>query len=302
MKRTDLINKLIGVHAYLVTPFTGKDEIDIEGLIENIQFLKKKGVSIFVPGGGTGEFDSLTQQERMRVISTALEVSRGEMVVISPVGGSLKDAIEIAQYVEEKEGEFLIIRPPRTSAQDDGLLEYYGRIIEQVSLGIIIHRLPGAAASFDVIKRLADIENVVAVKDEAEDVHWFRKMADQLGDRILPICGGLAGGELDAPYYYMLGARAFSSGAVNFIPELPLRLHEALMCGDYDAAHDIQRKLEPIQELRSRRGRTNSIPVIKEALDFLGLHGGPVRPPLSHLVPEDRKDLEEILSNLGLLP
>jgi len=301
MKRKDLINKLIGVHAYLVTPFTQKDEIDMEGLIENTRFLKKKGVSIVVPGGGTGEFDSLTQQERKRVISTVIEDSRGEMVVISPVGVSLKDAIELAQYAEEEKGEFLIIRPPKMPAQDHGLFEYYIRIIKQVSLGVIIHRLPGAAASFDVIQRLANIENVVAVKDEAEDVHWFRKMADVLGDRILPICGGVAGGELDAPYYYMLGARGFSSGVVNFIPELPLRLHEALMRGDYDTAHEIQKKLEPIQELRSRRGRTNSIPVIKEALDLLGLRGGPVRPPLSSLVPEDKKDLREILEKLGLL-
>ncbi|MCK4820053.1 dihydrodipicolinate synthase family protein, partial [bacterium] len=167
MKRKDLINKLIGVHAYLVTPFTQKDEIDMEGLIENTRFLKKKGVSIVVPGGGTGEFDSLTQQEGKRVISTVIEDSRGEMVVISPVGVSLKDAIELAQYAEEKKGEFLIIRPPKMPAQDHGLFEYYIRIIKQVSLGVIIHRLPGAAASFDVIQRLANIENVVAVKDEA---------------------------------------------------------------------------------------------------------------------------------------
>lgn len=301
MKKKDLIDKLIGVHAYLITPFTQKDEIDMEGLIENTRFLKRKGISIVVPGGGTGEFDSLTQQERKRVISTVIEDSRGEMVVISPVGGSLKDAIELAQYAEEKKGEFIIIRPPKMPAQDHGLFEYYIRIIEQVSLGVIIHRLPGAAASFDVIQRLADIVNVVAVKDEAEDIHWFRKMADVLDDRILPICGGVAGGELDAPYYYKLGARGFSSGVVNFIPELPLRLHEALMRGDYDTAHEIQKKLEPIQELRSRRGRTNSIPVIKEALDLLGLHGGTVRPPLSSLVPEDKKDLREILEKLGLL-
>lgn len=114
-----------------------------------------------VPAGGTAEFDSLTQEDRKRVIGAIIENSCGEMAVMSPVGGCLRDVIELAQYAEEKKGEFLIIRPPKTTARDDRLLEYHTRIREQVSLGIIIHRLPGAAASFDVIRHLADIENVV---------------------------------------------------------------------------------------------------------------------------------------------
>jgi dihydrodipicolinate synthase/N-acetylneuraminate lyase len=296
-----LIQKLVGVHAYLVTPFTENDEVDIEGLIGNTRFLEERGVSIVVPAGGTGEFDSLTQMERREAIGAVLESSRGETVVIAPVGGSLKDAIELAEYAEDKKGEFLIVRPPKITARDDGLLDYYRKIIERVSLGVIIHRLPGAAASFEVIRQLADLEKVVAVKDEAEDIHWFREMAEALGNRLLPVCGGVAGGEMDAPFYYTLGARAFSSGVVNFIPELPLQLHDALMAGDYATAHELRKKLGPLQELRSRRERTNSIPVIKEALDLLGLRGGPLRPPLSPLIPEDKDDLREILMNLGLL-
>jgi len=62
----DLRKKLTGVHAYLVTPFTEKDEINVEGLRENIQFLTQNNVSVIVPSGGTGEFDSLTQEERKK--------------------------------------------------------------------------------------------------------------------------------------------------------------------------------------------------------------------------------------------
>ena len=236
------------------------------------------------------------------VIKLVLAESKdSNCTVICPTGGNLKESIELVHYIEELKGEIIIIRPPKARASYLGLYKYYEKIITQTNLAVMIHRLPNSDLTIELIKDLINIKNVISIKDEVEDIEWFRNAVDQIGNKILFVCGGVAGAELIAPFYYMLGARALTSGIANFIPEIPLRLHELLIKKEYTAALKIVKKITPIQELRARMNNTNTVPTIKAALDLLGMSGGSVRLPLLPLSPDENIELGKILTDLDVL-
>ena len=302
MKDYEMLRKrLIGVHVYPITPFSIKDKINVKGLKENIRFLINNKIPVIVPVGGTGEYDSLDQNEKKLAIKLVLtECKDSNCIVICPTGGNLKESIELVHYIEELKGEIIIIRPPKVRASCLGLYKYYEKIITQTNLAVMIHRLPNSDLPIELIKDLINIKNVISIKDEVEDVEWFRNAIDQFGNKILFVCGGVAGAEVIAPFYYMLGARALTSGIANFIPELPLRLHELLIKKEYTAALKIVKKIAPIQELRARVNMTKSIPVIKAALDLLGMSGGSVRLPLLPLSLNEKIELKNIFTDVGI--
>ncbi len=296
-----LKKRLIGVHVYPITPFSIEDKINVKGLKENIRFLINHKIPVIVPAGGTGEYDSLDKNEKKLVIKLVLAESKdSNCTVICPTGGNLKESIELVHYIEELEGEIIIIRPPKVRASCLGLYKYYEKIITQTNLAVMIHRLPNSDLPIELIKDLINIKNVISIKDEVEDIEWFRNAVDQIGNKILFVCGGVAGAELIAPFYYMLGAKALTSGIANFIPELPLRLHELLIKKEYTEALKIVKKITPIQKLRAIENMTRSVPVIKAALDLLGMNGGPVRFPLLSLTLNEKNELKNILTDLDI--
>lgn len=302
MMNSEVLKKrLIGVHAYPITPFSIEDKVNVKGLKENIRFLINNNIPVIVPIGGTGEYDSLDQCEKKLIIKLVLTESKGgNCTVICPTGGNLKESVELVHYIEELGGEVIIIRPPKVRTSYLGLYKYYEKIITQTNLAVVIHRLPNSDLPNELIKDLTNIKNVISIKDEVEDIEWFRNTINQVGGKIIFICGGVAGGEVMAPFYYMLGARALTSGIANFIPEFPLYLHELLMKKEFTAALEIVKKIAPIQELRARMNSTKSIPVIKAALDLLGMSGGSVRLPLLPLSFNEKIELKKILIDLGI--
>ncbi len=137
---------------------------------------------------------------------------------------------------------------------------------------------------------------MVIIKDSTKDLAWSRRMIDATHDRLLWICEG----EAIAPYYFLHSLDGVTTGVANFLPELSLGMYESARTGDYETVVNIQRRLEPLNRLRGRPG--NHVPVVKAALDTLGLAGGIVRPPLLPLGEVEKRELVEILRELGLSP
>ena len=111
------------------------------------------------------------------------------------------------------------------------------------------------------------------------------------------VCGG---GEGLAPYYFLAGAKAFTTGVANLVPHLSLELYQAAVEKEWDKVLAIQAKLKPLAKLRRKPGRM--IPVIKEGLRMMGLLSEVYsRPPIMPLEEEERKELRNILADLGVL-
>jgi 4-hydroxy-tetrahydrodipicolinate synthase len=296
LKRTKA--RLTGVIGFPITPFVRELDgsagpVDEEGVRERARALLESGIKAMVPCGGTGEFYSLTLDEWKSVVRAAIEEVGKEALVIAGIGHATNIAVSMAKYAEGVGYEAVMVSPPPFGASEQGLFEHYSRVAASVDVGIVLFRTPSAPVSEDLIIRLSRIPNVIAIKDEHGDLEWFRGVMEAAGDRLVGICGI---SEMMAPYYFVLGAKAYTTGLCNIVPQMSLKMYEAIVDKDVAAIRDIQRRLGPISRLR---GSTfNHVSVIKESLEMMGCRAGPPRLPLRPLSEPDRRELVRLLANL----
>jgi 5-dehydro-4-deoxyglucarate dehydratase len=139
-----------------------------------------------------------------------------------------------------------------------------------------------------VSARSADIESLIAWKDGQGDIRRLQILRDRVGDRLHWVGG--AGDDL-VPAYYSLGIRTFTSSVANISTAISWQLHDYAAKGDMTRLQPLMdRAIVPLYAFRARR-RGYEVTAMKVLMDHLGLAGGPVRPPLAMVKPEDAKFL-----------
>ena len=294
MHPTTLRNKLSGVIAFPVTPFKEDLTLDLPALHENLTNLLQYSISALVAAGGTGEMYSLTPAEYTRVIELTALASEDRVPVIAGVGFGQRLAIEMAQAAEKAGADGILVFPPYyPHAEDEGLFEYYRAIGAATRLGMIIYSRDWAIFSPAMVEHLTSIPTLVAWKDGQGDIRRLQTIMNRIGDRLHWIGG--AGDDLVAAYY-SIGIRTFTSSIATVAPRLSLRLHELGEAGDSEALTDLlERCVVPLYALRSRR-KGYEVSAMKAMMDMVGLNGGPVRPPLVNVNPEEEHELRTILA------
>jgi 5-dehydro-4-deoxyglucarate dehydratase len=293
-----LKSSLRGIIGFGVTPFHKGLSLDLEALRQNAADLVKS-CDVIVPLAGNGEIYSLSLEEHKTVGRAVVEEVHGRKPVLVGVGFSVPIARELAQAAEAYGADgVLVLSPYFTHANDDGLYEYYRSIAAATSRGVILFQTPTVNFSPALLRRLAEVPNIIGLKDEHGDLHQFVRQWDAVGDRLELLCGV---GEILAPSYFALGVKAFTSGLVNFMPKTCLRILKLLQGGQMEeAARVVERETVPIYDLRAKRPGYRTL-VIKEAMNLCGMRVGPVRPPLAPLPDADREELRVILGRLDLL-
>ena len=294
MHPTTLRKKLTGVIAFPVTPFKDDLSLDLPALHENLTNLLQYSISALVAAGGTGEMYSLTPAEYTRVIELTALAVEDRVPVIAGVGFGQRLAVEMAQAAEKAGADGILVFPPYyPHAEDDGLFEYYRTIGAATRLGMIIYSRDWAIFSPAMVERLTSIPTLVAWKDGEGDIRRLQTIMNRIGDRLHWIGG--AGDDLVAAYY-SIGLRTFTSSIATVAPRLSLKLHELGEAGDSEALTDLlERCVVPLYALRSRR-RGYEVSAMKAMMDMVGLNGGPVRPPLVNVKPEEEDELRTILA------
>ena len=149
-----------------------------------------------------------------------------------------------------------------------------------------------------LLRRLAEVPNIVGMKDEHGDMDQFVRQWGAVGDRMALLCGV---GEILAPSYFALGVKAFTSGIVNFMPGTCRKILAHLRAGELQAASRVvDQETMAVYDLRVKKPGYRTL-VIKEAMNLCGLSAGRVRPPLAPLPEGDRQELRGVLADLGLL-
>ncbi len=299
LRPDELKPRLKGIHAYAVTPFRPDLELDLEGLARNIDTLAESGVQVIVTCGGTGEIYSLTPEEYPLVVRTVVEATRGRVVVVAGVGYGTKLACRLAQAAQDAGAEGVLMLPPYfVRPSEEGLCAHYRAVASAVDIGAIAYSRAGDIAGPELIACLAEVPNIVGFKDEYGDVGLFERIRNRVGDRLTWICGM---SEPNAHLYFVVGAEAITSGIANIAPRLSLAVYEAAAAGDYGTVRALVRsKLGPLSHLREK-GPGYAVPVIKAAMNMLGLSGGLPRPPLLPIRDEDRQELHRVLHDMELL-
>jgi len=289
----DLRDRLRGVGFTIPTVFTDDgSEVRHDALRENVEAIQDEGGRLIVPCGNTGEYYSLTQEERVSVVESTVEAANDETAVLAGAGGSTKTVQRLLDAYEAAGVDgAMIMYPSHTYMHVRGLETYYRRIADYTDLDLVLYKR-GDELTNDAVVSLTEHPNVVGVKYAVDDINGLSMAIERSIEDVVWI-DGIA--ERFAPAYALEGAEGVTTGIGNFVTPQVLALMDALRAGNWTRAKEIRNVVRPYEELRQEPGEdnwigsANNVPAVKAGMEFAGLHGGPVREPLVELSEEDRE-------------
>jgi 4-hydroxy-tetrahydrodipicolinate synthase len=289
-----------GIIPPVATPMQGNEDLDLPRLRWFLDHLISHGVhGIFVLGTNS-EFYALDEREKQEVITTAAGHVRGRVPVYAGTGAeSTREAVRLTRMAE-KEGVqgVSVITPYFVSPSQQEIFDHYRRIAESTSLPVILYNNPstcgGVKIDVDTVARLAEIPNILGIKDSSGDLQNTNEYMRVVPDRFSVLQGR------DTLIYQalMFGARGAVPATANIAPGLVVEIYEACMRGDHAAAKAAQLRLNPIR-LSLTLGTAPG--GVKAALGLLGMSIGPSRSPVAPLSPEKEQKMRAALEAAGLL-
>ncbi|WP_448955391.1 dihydrodipicolinate synthase family protein [Labrys neptuniae] len=286
----------------LTTPFTQDGKIDEKAFAENVDRLIAAGSDGFVVGGCTGEFWALSHEERARYYDLAVEVVAGRVTLIVGSGAvTVDETVALTNKAAKAGVDGVLILPPYfVKLSDDEIFAHFSDVAAATRIPILLYNIPGNAVNWlkpDLVRRLADLDTVVAVKESSGDWNNFYATLIEVVDKIRVFCGPAS----------IYGAPAVELGADGFVDCFPnvwaqggRPLFDAAKSGDRKKAGELQKTGRLLTDLFTSEGRT-LYPATKAAMDMLGFNGGRPRPPLRPMQGAELAGLRQGLIQLGLL-
>ncbi len=287
-----------GVLPALITPFTKDNEVDEEGLRQNIEFLIEGGVSGIVPCGTTGESATLSMSEHEHVIEIAINCSTVP-VVAGTGSNNTVEALELTKSAEDAGADAaLLITPYYNKPNDRGMIEHFKAISHAVDLPLILYNVPsrtGINLKPEVVAELARESNIIGIKEASGNLEQITRIIELTQDEDFVIFSG--DDALTLPIM-ALGGVGVISVVANVAPSLVVSMVKAFQNGEMKEARKIHIELAPL--IRAAFLETNPIP-IKKAVELIGLPAGALRLPLASISADNEKKLRTALNDLHLL-
>ena len=293
------ISTLKGCGTALVTPFRRDESIDEDALQRFVEFQISEGIDFLVPCGTTGESVTLSEDEQKRVVEIVIETVKGRAPVIAGAGGyDTKKIIKMAREFERLGADALLsVTPYYNKPTQEGLYQHFRAIAESTEMPIIIYNVPPRTAVNilpDTLARLADISNIIGVKEASGDISQIAEIATRLGADFKIFSGD---DSVTLPVI-ALGGVGIISVASNEIPRQMTALARAALENRWDEARRLNRELMPL--MKANFIETSPSPV-KAALAMMGKIEEVYRLPLVAVKPETRERLRSILVELKLI-
>lgn len=276
----------------MVTPTTGTTDVDTETLREFTDFLVQGGVDGLFPIGTTGEFPSLSREQRRDVIETVVDHS-ADLPVLAGCGGTAVSAVR--QYVADADDvgadAAVVVTPYYQDASQEGLRRFYEAIADGSALPIYLYNIPqftGNDLTPETTATLAEHPNIAGVKDSSGDFTYFLDLLEATPDSFDVFQG--------IPTYSIMslehGANGLIAGPANVFPRAVSELYDAYENGDDERARKrLARVVLPI--LRSTRSMP-MIPALRYLSAKAGRDLGDPLPPLAELTPSQREKLDDL--------
>ena len=288
-----------GVLPALITPFTPDGTaLDTDALAANVERLIGAGVGGLVPGGSTGEFTTLTHDERRELVEATVAAAAGRVPVVAGTGAlSTAETVELSVHAERAGAAAVMIVPPFYDALGwRELLAHYAAVAERISIPIMYYNLPSASGvrlDREQLLELKRVAGVTSLKDTGGDAVWSTEIvqAGQDGPTLLNGADTLTFSALAA------GVRAVVWGVASIVPEQCVELHRLLIDDiDLPAARELWARLWPLCSFLEG----HSYPAaVKTACALVGDTTGPVRAPLLALSDEETSELAALLERAG---
>ena len=288
-----------GVLPAVVTPFIN-GEVDEEGLRQLIEFQIENGVHGIVPCGTTGESATLSHQEHERVVEITVDQAKDRVPVVAGTGSNnTAEAIGLTAHAKKVGANgVLMISPYYNKPTQEGIYQHYKKVAEEVDIPIIIYNIPGRTASNiepTTFARLAEIKNIVGVKEASGSMKQITEIIRLCGDRLTVLSG-----EDFLTYPLMsVGGKGVICVVANIVPRDMADLCNLLLAGDYDKGRELYYRLLPL--CHSMFIETNPAP-IKAALAMMGkISSDEVRLPLVAMSDDSLAKLRKALEDYGAL-
>ena len=210
---------------------------------------------------------------------------------------STRESIQLTQAAEKAGVDAVsVLTPYFISPNEDELYAHFKAIAEATSLPIVLYTNPdrtGVAISPGLITRLAQVENIVGIKDSSGDIQLTTQYIQQTPDDFAILMGR------DTLIYIglLIGAKGAIAATGNVVPGLVAQIYDRFIAGDTVGAQEAQEALAP---LRMAFAWGTFPVVIKEALDLIGFEAGPARMPVGPMREDQRHRLREVLKGMGL--
>ena len=290
----DFARTLTGVFGFPITPMKADLSIDYDGLAKLVDWMTQYPFCAQVTVGGTGEIYSLTTEEAIESVRVSVDATAKRMPVVAGVGYSAPIGVAMAKGMEKAGAAALLIMPPYyINAPTEGLYKYYETIAGSVDLPVSLYSRDWAVFTPEMVARLADrIPNLVFWKDGQGDTRKFQRIMGAVGDRLAWI-GGI--GDDCAAGYFGVGVQAYTSSISNIAPRLSLAIADAGMKREMDKLAALLKKyVHPLYALRDRT-RGYEVTVMKKMMEMMGKPGGPARPPLVDVKPEEIAEIQKLI-------
>ena len=283
----------------MVTPMHDDGGVDWDALERLVEHHIAQATDAIVSVGTTGESATLDHNEHGEVIARTVKAVAGRIPVIGGTGAnSTSEAISLTRAAADAGVDAcLLVVPYYNKPPQEGLYQHFKAIAEAVAVPQILYNVPGRTAADmhnDVTLRLAEIENIVAIKDATNDLDRGRDLIDRAPKDFL-----IYSGEDGTACELMLsGGKGTISVTANAAPNLMHRMCQAAISGDADTARALNGQLADLH--KAMFVESNPIPA-KWAVAQQGLIGGGIRLPLVPLSTECHDEVREALSSAGVL-
>ena len=256
-----------GVYPAVTTQFAPDLSVDLAATKAVQSALIDDGVDGLILLGTCGENNSLEPDEKRAVLAAAQDSVRGRVPVLSGVSElTTPRAVQFARDAEALGVDALMVLPAMVYVpKPDELYAHFAAVAAATSLPIMLYNNPPAyrvSIDADVLKRLADIPNIVAVKESAPDPRRFTDLINAFGDRFV-LMAGLDDVALEG---LMLGAKGWVSGLTSAFPRESVALVAAVKAGDWDKARTIYRWFMPLLHLDAEHDLVQSIKLAEQIM------------------------------------
>jgi 4-hydroxy-tetrahydrodipicolinate synthase len=288
-----------GCGTALVTPFRRDSSLDEAGLRRLVRRQVEAGIDFLVPCGTTGENPTLTRHEQLRVVEITMEEAAGRVPVVAGAGGyNTAEVLALAREFQSMRVDgVLSVTPYYNKPTPDGLYQHYKAIASAVSLPVIVYSVPrrtGTNIDTATLKKLAEIDNIIGIKEASGDISQVASMLGHLPEAFLVLSGDDA---LALPII-ALGGRGLISVASNEIPAEMTQLVRYCLEDNFEQARYLQQRFLPLMEVNFIE--SSPIPV-KAAMAAMGLLEPVWRLPLCPPRPENEEKIRGVLECLGLV-
>jgi len=296
---TPILDKLQGSMVALITPMHSNGDVDWQSLANLIDWQIEQGTDVLVSVGTTGESATLSMQEHVDVIEFTMKQVGGRIPVIAGTGANnTVEAIDLTQHAKQAGADaVLLVVPYYNKSTQEGLYLHYKAIAEAVDIPQVLYNVPGRTIvdmQQATVERLADIENIIAIKDATGDVARGAKLIEAVKGRMIV----LSGDDESALTLMRHGAKGNISVTANVAPKIMSQIFGLALKGEFEQAEALNQKIAHLhQDLFIE---SSPIPA-KYALYKMGHIEQGIRLPLTWLTPEHQQVMDEALAKAGLL-